>query len=103
MAENKRQYVWLARYGATFQGLIEGVGNYDSDVQYPEGIEHAKAIADHIASKGPDSLPKHVFSDPFLRCMRTADTVVEVLNEKFNNELKIKVVSFFFFLLSFSW
>ena len=58
-----------------------------------EGIDHAKAIAEHIASKGPDSLPKHVFSDPFLRCMRTADTVVGVLNEKFNNELKIKVVS----------
>ena len=44
MAENKRQYVWLARYGATFPGLIEGVGNYDSDVKYPVGTFGGKKI-----------------------------------------------------------
>lgn len=88
-----RQYIWLVRYGRTFPGLIEGVGNYDSDVQDPEGLEDAKAIANHIASKGTDRLPKHVFSDPFLRCMRTADVIVSTLNERSNASLKIKVES----------
>ena len=83
------QYIWIIRYGRTFPGLVENVGNYDSDLHQPEGIEHAKAIAQRIieanSEKGDHNddsmIPKHVFSDPFLRCMRTADVLVTTLNE----------------------
>lgn len=96
------QYIWIIRYGRTFPGLVENVGNYDSDLHQPEGIEHAKAIAQRIInnSKGDDGdsmIPKHVFSDAFLRCMRTADVLATTLNEHSRSKgstapvIKIKV------------
>mmetsp|Transcript_4258 Transcript_4258/g.9639 ORF Transcript_4258/g.9639 Transcript_4258/m.9639 type:complete len:296 (+) Transcript_4258:40-927(+) len=82
--EEQRQYVWLIRYGRTDPPLLENIGNYDSDLHYPDGIAHAKAVGERLSSgvdRGPHSIPKIVYSDPFLRCMRTADVVVKTLND----------------------
>ena len=79
----ERQYVWLIRYGKTAPGLIENIGNYDSDL-HQEGVEHAQAMADRILASG--KIPQHVFSDPFLRCMHTAD----VLADKLDLSLKVE-------------
>lgn len=79
-AEGRRQFVWLIRYGKTDPPLLENIGNYDSDLHDPEGIAHAKAVGDRLASSPDDSVPKIVYSDPFLRCMRTADVIVKTLN-----------------------
>mmetsp|Transcript_33150 Transcript_33150/g.97796 ORF Transcript_33150/g.97796 Transcript_33150/m.97796 type:complete len:351 (+) Transcript_33150:40-1092(+) len=97
-AHQRRQYVWLIRYGRTDPPLLENIGNYDSDL-HKDGITHATAIAERLASGHHDggesssssssstttfssnsALPKIVYSDPFLRCMRTADVVVKTLN-----------------------
>jgi len=90
----KEQHIWLIRYGKTDPGLIENVGNYDSDL-HQEGIDHAKRIAKCIQDSGAPT-PAHVFSDPFLRCMRTADVLVDSFNKESgetstNLPLKIKV------------
>lgn len=86
--ETREQHLWLIRYGETYPGLIESVGNYDSDLHI-DGVEHAEAIARNIALSG--HLPDHVFSDPFLRCMHTADTIAASLNEQNYGNLKVKV------------
>jgi broad specificity phosphatase PhoE len=89
----KEQHLWLIRYGKTDPGLIENVGNYDSDL-HQEGIDHAKRIAQHIQASGAPA-PAHIFSDPFMRCMRTADVLVHSLNSSVssskNSKLKLKV------------
>lgn len=82
--ESGTQYVWLIRYGATYPGLIENVGNYDSDLALPEGYGHAKAMGQRLASSSSQT-PKHIFSDPFLRCMRTGDLIVQALNDASTN------------------
>jgi broad specificity phosphatase PhoE len=84
----KEQHVWLIRYGKTDPGLIENVGNYDSDLHW-DGIEHAEAIAQHIAASG--TLPDHVFADPFLRCTHTADTIVSHFNRLSDRGMKVKI------------
>jgi len=84
----KEQHVWLIRYGKTDPGLIMNVGNYDSDLHW-DGIEHAEAIAQHIASSG--NMPDHVFADPFLRCTHTADTIVSHFNRFTQRGMKVKV------------
>ncbi|KAL3945373.1 MAG: hypothetical protein SGBAC_000506 [Bacillariaceae sp.] len=88
MRNEKEQHVWLIRYGKTAPGLIENVGNYDSDLHY-DGVVHAEAIAQHIAACG--KVPDHVFADPFLRCTHTADTMVSHFNRLTNRGLKVKV------------
>lgn len=80
-SSEKRQYVWLIRYGATYPGLVENVGNFDSDLAIPEGYGHARAMGQRMASSSKNAPIKHVFSDPFLRCMRTGDLIVQSLNE----------------------
>jgi broad specificity phosphatase PhoE len=87
-SETLEQHIWLIRYGETSPGLIENIGNYDSDL-HMDGVEHAKAIARNIALSG--HLPEHVFSDPFLRCMHTADTIAAAFNQQTNGSLKVKV------------
>ncbi|CAJ1944459.1 unnamed protein product [Cylindrotheca closterium] len=84
----KEQHVWLVRYGKTAPGLIENVGNYDSDL-HMDGIEHAEAIAQHIAASG--NVPDHVFADPFLRCTHTADTIVSQFNRLTDKGMRVKV------------
>ena len=86
--DEKEQHVWLIRYGKTAPGLIENVGNYDSDL-HSDGVVHAKAIAQHIAASG--NVPDHVFADPFLRCTHTADTIVSQINRLTNKTLKVKI------------
>ena len=67
----RKQCVWIVRYGLTEHPLVESVGPFDSDIDPQEGIEHAKAIAQRIAESGKDA-PKIVFSSPFLRTTHTA-------------------------------
>ena len=82
---------------------MENIGNYDSDL-HPDGIVHAAAVAERLASghsessSPDDSVPKIIYSDPFLRCMRTADVIVETLNstgrsngDQNSNCIKIRV------------
>mmetsp|Transcript_30952 Transcript_30952/g.74418 ORF Transcript_30952/g.74418 Transcript_30952/m.74418 type:complete len:285 (-) Transcript_30952:57-911(-) len=88
MINEKEQHVWLIRYGKTAPGLIENVGNYDSDL-HSDGVAHAEAIAQHIAAGG--NLPDHVFADPFMRCTHTADTMVSHFNRLTNRGMKVKV------------
>ena len=88
MSNQKEQHVWLIRYGKTDPTLIENVGNYDSDLHW-DGIEHAEAIAQHIASSG--IMPDHVFADPFLRCTHTASTIVSHLNRFTDKRMKVKI------------
>ena len=84
--EGGHQYIWLIRYGRTDPPLLENIGNYDSDL-HDEGVSHAEAVAGRLASghgesSSPgDSVPKIIYSDPFLRCMRTADVIVNTLND----------------------
>jgi broad specificity phosphatase PhoE len=87
-SETLEQHIWLIRYGETSPGLIENIGNYDSDL-HMAGVEHAKAIARNIALSGP--IPEHVFSDHFLRCIHTADTIAASFNQQTNGSLKVKV------------
>ena len=99
--QQNHQYIWLVRYGKTFPSLVENVGNYDSDLHHPEGFQHAKAIANRLCCDNQNSnndtniIPKHVYSDPFLRCMRTADIIVSKINEqvycKGDESIKLKV------------
>ena len=99
----RRQYVWLVRYGRTDPPLRENIGNFDSDLHNPDGLAHATSIAKRLASGhtmkdsdecssslSDDAVPKTVYSDPFLRCMRTADVVVKTLSSN-NAEIKIRV------------
>eukprot|EP00980_Cylindrotheca_fusiformis_P027401 scaffold20339_cov128-Cylindrotheca_fusiformis.AAC.1 len=86
--EPSEQHIWLIRYGETSPGLIENVGNYDSDL-HTDGVTHAECIANNIASSR--HLPDHIFSDPFLRCMHTADTIASSLNHRSYQNLKVKV------------
>lgn len=103
--EGRRQYVWFIRYGRTDPPLLENIGNYDSDL-HPDGIVHAAAVAERLASghsesSSPgDSVPKILYSDPFLRCMRTADVIAKTLNStgrsssgQNSNGIKIRVES----------
>ena len=103
--EGRRQYVWLIRYGRTDPPLLENIGNYDSDL-HPDGIVHAAAVAERLASghsessSPDDSVPKILYSDPFLRCMRTADVIAKTLNSigrsnsgENSNGIKIRVES----------
>lgn len=98
--QERRQYVWLIRYGRTDPPLLENIGNFNSDLHFPDGINHATAIGRRLAAdcgrggNGPHSIPKFVYSDPFLRCMRTADVATKILNESSIsnvNEVKIRV------------
>ena len=103
--QGRRQYVWLIRYGRTDPPLLENIGNYDSDL-HPDGIVHAAAVAERLASghsessSPDDSVPKILYSDPFLRCMRTADVIAKTLNStgrsnngQNSNGIKIRVES----------
>ena len=91
---HRRQKIWLVRYGRTFPALIENVGNYDSDLHDPDGIQHAQAMGKRIAEESLKvtnddgaAVVRHVVSDPFLRCMRTGDIIAQELP----GDLKIKV------------
>ena len=90
--EQQRQYIWLIRYGKTYPGLIENVGNYDSDL-HEDGVNHAKCIAQRMLKDiGANKQQKiHMVSDPFLRCMRTADEILKVLRQSCSSALDIKV------------
>lgn len=80
-APPRRQHLWLVRYGLTHPGLVEGIGPYDSDLQDPVGTAHAAATGRRLANAAPaEAVPTVVFSDPFLRCMRTADVVCKAIN-----------------------
>ncbi len=70
----RKQCVWIVRYGLTEHPLVENVGPFDSDIDPQEGIEHAKCIAQRIAKSGKDA-PKIVFSSPFLRTTHTAHII----------------------------
>lgn len=70
----RKQCVWIVRYGLTEHPLVENVGPFDSDIDPQEGIEHAKCIAQRIAKSGKDA-PKIVFSSPFLRTTHTAHVI----------------------------
>ena len=81
LSTGTRQYLWLVRYGLTHPGLMENVGPYDSDLQDPVGLEHARATGERLANPSqPAAVPTMVYSDPFLRCMRTADLVCKAIN-----------------------
>lgn len=87
-----RQFVWLIRYGRTYPGLVENVGPYDSDLHQPDGVNHAEAIGRRLASSSDAPVaPAVVYSDPFLRCMRTADVIVKTLNVSSCAAVKIRV------------
>jgi len=79
--KENRQYVWLVRYGRTHPGLIENVGNYDSDLHYPQGYDHAKAMVNRMVTD-KTSIPKRIYTDPFLRCIRTAHILTQNLNKE---------------------
>jgi broad specificity phosphatase PhoE len=74
-----KQYIYLVRYGLTDPPLMENVGNYDSDIHEPIGVEHAQAIANFLAEQQEDSRPSLVYSDPFLRCTHTANIIASTL------------------------
>ncbi|KAG7362239.1 histidine phosphatase superfamily protein [Nitzschia inconspicua] len=84
-----KQYVYLVRYGLTDPPLIETVGNYDSDIHEPIGVEHAQAIANFLLDQqqqqvGYDGTNNNnnavvVYSDPFLRCTHTANIIATTL------------------------
>ena len=78
----RRQHLWLVRYGLTHPGLVEGIGPYDSDLHDPVGTGHAAATGARLASGDgdPASVPTAIFSDPFLRCMRTADAICRAIH-----------------------
>lgn len=77
-----KQCVYLVRYGLTDPPLMENVGNYDSDIHEPIGVEHAQAIANFLAA-APSQIsldkPSMVYSDPFLRCTHTANIIANTL------------------------
>lgn len=80
-----KQYVYLVRYGLTDPPLVENVGNYDSDIHEPIGVEHAQAIANYlnqrrVAAAAENAKPNMVYSDPFLRCTHTANIIASTLN-----------------------
>jgi len=82
--------VWIVRYGLTEHPLVEDLGPYDSDIDPNEGIEHAKSIAKRIAggihNDGPDgesdSVPKFVYTSPFLRTAHTGYIVANELQQQ---------------------
>ena len=39
----RKQYIYLVRYGHTDPPLVEGIGNYNSDIS-SAGVEHAQHI-----------------------------------------------------------
>jgi broad specificity phosphatase PhoE len=74
-----KQYVYLVRYGLTDPPLMENVGNYDSDIHEPIGVEHALAIANFLQERDANAKPSVVYSDPFLRCAHTANIIARTL------------------------
>jgi broad specificity phosphatase PhoE len=83
---NKKQYIWLVRYGKTQFPLKEFDGPYNSDIHNPEGVEHAQAIATAIASSSMDSRPSQVFCSPFTRTVHTAHIIADALGTNLNVE-----------------
>lgn len=81
-----KQHVWLVRYGKTQFPLKEFDGPYNSDIHDPEGIDHAQAIANAIASDSPESRPTQVYCSPFTRTAHTAHIIASTLGTKLNVE-----------------
>jgi broad specificity phosphatase PhoE len=81
-----KQYVWLIRYGKTKYPLVEFDGPFDSDIDPSEGIIHAKAIAEQVASSPADTLPSKIYSSPFLRTTHTASILATALSKQVNVE-----------------
>ncbi|QDZ18581.1 hypothetical protein A3770_02p10990 [Chloropicon primus] len=69
--EERRQSVYIARYGLPEEPLVEGVGPFDMDLS-GEGVEAARELARLLRET---AAVKHIFASPFKRALRTAVVV----------------------------
>lgn len=81
----KKQSIWLVRYGKTEYPLVEFDGPYNSDIDPSQGVEHAKYIANKIASTTETASCK-IYCSPFLRCVHTASIIATKLKQEINIE-----------------
>lgn len=83
----KRQSVWIVRYGLTKFPLVEHLGPFNSPLDETEGLNHANAIAERLRQEVVDSgsVNKgvvHVYSSPFTRTTETANIIASALPDE---------------------
>jgi broad specificity phosphatase PhoE len=85
----RRQCVWIVRYGLTKFPLVEHLGPYNSPLDETEGLVHAEAIARALCqdvrqststSSSSSSSSVHVYSSPFTRTTQTAHIIASALS-----------------------
>jgi len=75
---NKKQYIWIIRYGLTEYQLVENEGPFNSDIHPKDGVEAANCIAERMASS--ENAPGIVYSSPFQRTAHTANILASTLS-----------------------
>jgi len=88
--EQRKQCIWIVRYGLTKFPLVEYLGPYNSPLDETEGMSHANAIANALredvmastnsASASDSSEVVHVYSSPFTRTTQTANLIAHTLS-----------------------
>jgi broad specificity phosphatase PhoE len=80
----RRQCVWIVRYGLTKFPLVEHLGPYNSPLDETEGLCHAEAIAralcQDVRQSTSTSSSVHVYSSPFTRTTQTAHIIASALS-----------------------